>query len=77
VRDALLRDLVRTLRGIPGVERFGRLRLAELDRAGPSALKAAWRISRDDLEASYGQLTIAEILERFAGQGGAGPGRGA
>ena len=60
------------LRSIPGIERFGRLRLAELDRAGPTALKTRWQGLRDDLEAEYGQMTIAEVLERFAGPGSSG-----
>jgi hypothetical protein len=76
-REAELTDLARTLRAIPGVERFGRLRLAELDRAGPSTLKTLWRESRSELEASYGQLTIAEILERFTGPGQPGQAAGA
>jgi flotillin len=74
-RDAALSDLAGTLRGIPGVERFGRLRLAELDRAGPATLKGLWREARGELEASYGQLTIAEVLDRFAAA--SPPGEGA
>jgi hypothetical protein len=65
------------LRSIPGIERFGRLRLAELERAGPTALKQRWQGMRGDLEQEYGQLTVAEVLDRFAGPGSGGAGRGA
>jgi flotillin len=74
-RREMLSALGRALRAIPGVERFGRLRLAELDRAGPSALKRLWRESRDELEAAYGQLTISEVLDRLSENGSAGAGR--
>jgi hypothetical protein len=72
VRAALVRQLAGAMRSIPGVERFGRLRLAELDRAGSTTLKSLWRNARTDLEDSYGQLTIADVLERFAGPGSGG-----
>jgi flotillin len=68
-RAALVRELAGAMRSIPGVERFGRLRLAELNRAGPGALKGLWREARQDLEGSYGQLTVAEVIERFGSAG--------
>jgi hypothetical protein len=73
-RQEMLAALGRAFRAIPGVERFGRLRLEELDRAGPSSLKRLWRETRDDLEASYGQLTIADVIDRLSGGGSASAG---
>jgi hypothetical protein len=29
-----------------------------------------WRIARDQLDERYGQLTIGEIIDRYAGTGG-------
>jgi len=67
--NAAAQRLARDLRAIPGIERFGALRLAELDRAGPRPLRTMWRIARDDLDERYGQMTIGEILDRY-GRGG-------
>ena len=63
--------LARELAAIPGIERFGSLRLGELDRAGPRPLRTMWRIARADLADRYGEMTIGEIVDRFGR--GAGP----
>src|SRR5207244_7365987 len=63
--------LARDLASIPGIERFGSLRLAELDRAGPRPLRTMWRIARGQLADRYGEMTIGEIVDRFGG--GSGP----
>jgi flotillin len=57
--------LARDLQAIPGIERFGALRLAELDKAGPRPLRTMWRIARDELGARYGEKTIGEVLEEY------------
>ena len=67
--NAAAQRLARDLQAIPGIERFGALRLGELDRAGPRPLRTMWRIARDDLDERYGQMTIGEILDRY-GRGG-------
>ena len=59
--------LARELAAIPGIERFGSLRLAELDRAGPRPLRTMWRIARDELADRYGEMTIGEIVDRYGG----------
>jgi hypothetical protein len=64
VDDAALR-LANDLRRIPGIERFGAVRLAELERSGPRPLRTMWRIARESLDAQYGQLTIGELLEMY------------
>jgi flotillin len=66
--------LARDLLAIPGIERFGALRLGELDRAGPRPLRTMWRIARDQLEERYGEMTIGEVLDRYGrGGGSSGP----
>ncbi len=67
-------QLARDLAAIPGIERFGSLRLAELDRAGPRPLRTMWRIARGELADRYGDMTIGEIVDRFGrGSGPAAP----
>jgi hypothetical protein len=64
-------QLARDLAAIPGIERFGSLRLGELDRAGPRPLRTMWRIARGELADRYGDMTIGEIVDRFGR--GSGP----
>jgi flotillin len=59
--------LASDLRAIPGIERFAETRLADLERGGPRPLRTMWRISREQLEQRYGQLTIGELIDRFGG----------
>jgi flotillin len=59
--------LASDLRAIPGIERFANTRLADLGTGGPRPLRTMWRISREQLEQRYGQLTIGELIERFGG----------
>ena len=74
LRDALAevddaaRRLANDLRRVPGIERFGAMKLNELDRSGPRPLRTMWRIASEQLDAQYGQLTIGELLEMY-GQG--------
>ncbi len=70
VDDAATR-LAADLRAVPGIERFAAVRLAELERGGPRPLRTMWRIAREQLDERYGQLTIGELIERYAG--GRGP----
>jgi len=62
--------LARDLAAIPGIERFGSLRLGDLDTSGPRPLRTMWRLARHELAANYGQMTIGEIVDRYAGRGG-------
>ncbi len=64
--EALADDLMR----IPGIQRFGGMRLEELDSAGPRPLRTMWRVARDQLESEYGRLTIGEMIDRYRGSGG-------
>jgi hypothetical protein len=72
--NAAAQRLARDLRAVPGIERFGALRLGELDRAGPRPLRTMWRIAREELADTYGETTIGEMLDRYAGRGGGAPG---
>jgi flotillin len=70
VDDAATR-LAADLRAVPGIERFAAVRLGELERVGPRPLRTMWRIARAQLDERYGQLTIGELIERYAS--GRGP----
>jgi hypothetical protein len=71
--EALADDLMR----IPGIQRFGGMRLSELDDAGPRPLRTMWRVARDRLEQDYGDVTIGEMLDRYRRGGGGGVSAGA
>ncbi len=64
--DVAAVELANQLRGVPGIERFGLLRLAELDKTGPRPLRTMWRIAKGQLDERYGQLTIGELIDRFS-----------
>jgi flotillin len=80
-RDSTLTEAAEALAGdlarVPGIQRFGAMRLADLDSTGPRPLRTMWRIARDRLERDYGQLTIGEIIDRYQGGGGSGISAGA
>ena len=65
--------LAEELRVIPGIERFEATRLGELDRSGPRALRTLWRIARDRLDTSYGDMTIGTLIDRLNDRGPGGP----
>jgi len=62
--EAALR-LANDLRAVPGIERFAGTRLADLESAGPRPLRTMWRVSREQLDKRYGQLTIGELIDRY------------
>ena len=64
--SALADELMR----IPGIQRFGDMRLRDLDATGPRPLNTMWRIARDQLDHRYGELTIGQVIDRYRGQGG-------
>jgi hypothetical protein len=61
--------LAQSLRLVPGVENHLAVPLEQLDRRGPRAMRAAWRMARERLADEYGNLTVGELLSRFADQG--------
>jgi hypothetical protein len=60
-------SLAASLRLVPGVENYLATPLSRLDRRGPSAMRAAWRLARGPLAAEYGDLTVGELMARFGG----------
>ncbi len=66
IADAATR-LANDLQAVPGIERFGTLRLEALETSGPRPLRTMWRVAREELGASYGQLTIGEVIDRYGG----------
>ncbi|HEX6867376.1 MAG TPA: SPFH domain-containing protein [Candidatus Limnocylindrales bacterium] len=66
VEEAATR-LASDLRAVPGIERFAQVRLGDLDQAGPRPLRTMWRISRDQLDQRYGQMTIGELIDTYGG----------
>jgi len=65
ITEAALR-LANGLRAVPGIERWGEIRLADLDRAGSRGIRDIWHLSREVLESRVGQMTIREFLERWS-----------
>jgi flotillin len=68
--DEAAQTLADDLMRIPGIERFGAMRLEDLDSAGPRPLRTMWRVARDQLDREYGQMTIGEIIDRYRGSSG-------
>jgi hypothetical protein len=68
--------LAAALQAVPGVDRYGALRLMELERSGPGPLRTLWHAAAGELESRYGDVTIGEFLDRARGRssgGGATP----
>ncbi len=63
--DDAARRLAGDLRAVPGIERFGGVRLAELERSGPRPLRTMWRMARERLGERYGAMTIGELIDRY------------
>ena len=55
------------MRAIPGIERFGGVTLGELEASGPRSLQTRWRAAPPQVRARYGEISIGEILDRYAG----------
>jgi flotillin len=66
VEEAATR-LANDLRAVPGIERFGGMRLADLDTSGPRPLRTMWRVARQELASTYGQMTIGEVIDQYGG----------
>ena len=66
--DDAARRLAGDLRAVPGIERFGQVQLAELERSGPRPLRTMWRIAREQLDDQFGQMTIGELIDRYGSE---------
>ena len=63
---ALADDLMR----IPGIQRFGAMRLADLDSTGPRPLRTMWRIAREQVDAHQQELLrdLVDVIENANSQ---------
>ncbi|HET9758039.1 MAG TPA: SPFH domain-containing protein [Candidatus Limnocylindrales bacterium] len=66
--DDAARRLAGDLRAVPGIERFGQVQLAELERSGPRPLRTMWRIAREQLDDQFRQMTIGELIDRYGSE---------
>ncbi len=66
--DDAARRLAGDLRAVPGIERFGQIQLAELERSGPRPLRTMWRIAREQLDDRFAQMTIGELIDRYGSE---------
>ena len=62
--------LAEELRRVPGIDRFGGTRLADLERSGPRTLRTLWGAARDELQERYGDVTIGVLLDEYERGGG-------
>jgi len=53
------------LRGVRDIQVYGGLKLSELADRGPEEARVVWRTAQAVLGKDYGNLTLAELLQRF------------
>ena len=53
------------LRAVPDIARYSQVQLKDLAARGPRHLGAIWKVAGDELVRSYGEWTVAQILEKF------------
>ncbi len=75
--DEAATRLAADLQSVPGIERFGGVRLGELDRTGPRPLRTMWRIAREELDDRWADVTIGEMLDRYGSGRSGGTGASA
>jgi flotillin len=54
------------LRSVPDIQVYGALRLNDLVSRGPASARAVWATANQVLGKDYGNITIADLLKRFA-----------
>ncbi|MFI5143767.1 MAG: hypothetical protein ACHQHM_07050, partial [Thermoanaerobaculales bacterium] len=54
------------LRSVPDIQVYGALRLNDLVSRGPASARAVWATANKVLGKDYGNITIADLLKRFA-----------
>ncbi len=54
------------LRSVPDIQVYGALRLNDLVSRGPASARAVWATANQVLGKDYGNITVAELLKRFA-----------
>ena len=53
------------LRAVPEIARYAQVQLKDLAARGPRNLGSIWKVAGDDLVRSYGEWTVAQLLEKF------------
>ncbi len=54
------------LRSVPDIQVYGALRLNDLVSRGPASARAVWATANQVLGKDYGNMTVADLLKRFA-----------
>jgi hypothetical protein len=57
--------LARELAGVPQIQVYGALRLADLVDKGPAPAQAVWKTAQAVLGKDYGAITVSDLLKRF------------
>jgi len=64
--DQWAKWLAERLRSVPDIQVYGALRLNDLVSRGPASARAVWATANQVLGKDYGNLTVADLLKRFA-----------
>ena len=56
------------LRHVPSIQLYGKMKLADLIDHGPPQAVSVWHTAQAAMGKDYGQMTVADLLQRFAGQ---------
>ncbi len=59
--------LAANLRAVPEIQRYGHLSLRDIPAGAPRPLKVLWAAAEKELGSRYGEVTVRELLDRFAG----------
>jgi flotillin len=60
-------ELATKLRALPEIERYSHLSLRDIPAGAPRPLKLLWAAAEKELDSRYGDLTVRELLEKYAG----------
>ena len=51
---------------MPSIQLYGSIKLADLIDHGPPAAVAVWHTAQAAMGKDYGQMTVSDLLQRFA-----------
>jgi hypothetical protein len=60
-------QLAANLRAVPEIQRYGHLSLRDIPAGAPRPMKLLWAAAEKELGNRYGDVTVRELLDRFAG----------
>jgi hypothetical protein len=52
---------------VPEIQRYGHLNLRDIPAGAPRPMKILWAAAEKELGSRYGNITVRELLDRFAG----------